>query len=563
MPETYGELFDSYRGVWSLLVSKLDTLPKDEKEKAIGILLQRARALSLIQNLSDMVLDTMSTLLEKDSVDKKELLTQVLQILHYEGEALTTQTRQRWEQIRDQLTGTDFSSRLRRYVGMNLLVDKVDQDGNIVDDTQSRIDQLAHQALENTEELEAELEWLVTEEAQNGFLFGYSLGSKDKKFSLLQVILDKQRNAVENASGSFLGGYFRSIFESDRSRWEKQLDELAEDKYLNTWVPEATWRSGMSDQAAIRIIGLAANGTIGFGHFRMFSYGRSLRDVSEEVFQRWIRYLLGVDEIDAIYIALELFHSYYGRKDVKHKLPEELTLKVLAHPLLFESSKRRHPGTMDVFHWTELGKHFIALYPKRSLDLANTLIEHFGEEGTILEGFYTRTQSVLGMIAQEFPYEVWKRLAGYLGPPIDTRAFHLRQWLRGDDFFGGERVGVFPIFPLDAIWQWVDEAVDERAWYLASIVPNKLFRQEDKPCLARQVLIRYGDRDDVRRNLMANFSTGGWSGLESAHHERRKQELLEYKDEETDEQVRSWIDDYVSEIDHRIEQARIEEERES
>ncbi len=46
--------------------------------------------------------------------------------------------------------------------------------------------------------------------------------------------------------------------------------------------------------------------------------------------------------------------------------------------------------------------------------------------------------------------------------------------------------------------EWVDEDVENRAWHLASFVPNNLFREEGKVCLAREVLVRYGTSVSLR-----------------------------------------------------------------
>ncbi|OFZ67522.1 MAG: hypothetical protein A2328_01560 [Bdellovibrionales bacterium RIFOXYB2_FULL_36_6] len=61
---------------------------------------------------------------------------------------------------------------------------------------------------------------------------------------------------------------------------------------------------------------------------------------------------------------------------------------------------------------------------------------------------------------------------------------------------------------------------------------------------------------------MANFSTEGWSGPASLHYQKKKQHLLEFEKEENNENVKRWIDEYVSSVDKRIEQTKIEEERE-
>ncbi|MCK4734777.1 MAG: hypothetical protein KAT65_20150, partial [Methanophagales archaeon] len=456
MPKTYGVLFDAYRQVWQLLSERFDNLPGDEQQQVVDILLQRARGLGKIRNLADMVIGTVNELAKKSSVDKKKVLAEVVEILHYEGKELPLQTRQRWEQLKDKLTGSDFSSFMMRYVGMDLWGDKFDEKGYRVDQTQPRIEELARQAVENNDLLQPELEWLVTTEAQNGYLFGYELGKSDKDFSLLPTLLEAQRNAGVNASVYFLGGYFRALFEKKQVRWEKQLEALTEDEKLNIWIPELTWRSGMSDRAALRVLDLAEKGIIGIGHFRMFGLGSVIRNLSEDVFKKWIEFLLGSSETYAVSIALYLYHFYYVYKDPKHTLPEELTLKLLTHPLLLQKPETGRRDQMDDYHWAEIGKAFIQFYPKKSLELADKMLERFGEEGTILEDFHSQTQAVLNEITRRYPQEVWKRIKKYLGPPIDSRAFHIKEWLRGGEWFEAKE-GILPIIPLEKIWDWVDE----------------------------------------------------------------------------------------------------------
>ncbi|GAI46476.1 unnamed protein product, partial [marine sediment metagenome] len=85
-PKTYGELFDSYRRVWQLILDKLDFLQEEEQQRAVGILLDNSRGLTLISNLSDMVIDTVEELREKPFVSNKEVLKRVIEILHYDGD---------------------------------------------------------------------------------------------------------------------------------------------------------------------------------------------------------------------------------------------------------------------------------------------------------------------------------------------------------------------------------------------------------------------------------------------------------------------------------------------
>lgn len=303
-PRTYGELFEAYRRVWHLLCDQLDRMPQDEQQQAVNILLKRARGLVRFPNLSDMVIETFIELPIKSFIDKKKILAEIIHILHYDGKILPIDVRKSFEELKDKITGNDFSSLLKRYVAMDLLEDQFDEKGNQVDQTQTKIEELAQQAFENKEILLPELDWLVTVEARNGFRLGYELGKRDNKSEFLPILLQAQRNKKENASVYFLGGYFRAIRERKQEEWESQMDALMEDKIISICIPELTWRSGMSDRAAMRILKLAKEGVISFKQFQIFSYGGITRDISKNVFKKWIECLLGNSDALAISIAM-------------------------------------------------------------------------------------------------------------------------------------------------------------------------------------------------------------------------------------------------------------------
>ena len=192
-PATYGALWQAYREVWAMLLAALDELGDDDQYLAVEALLNRARGLTTIHDLSDMVLSGMRDLIADPRVDDKRILTEVVQILHYERKELAAETKKQWELIRDELTGDDFSSLIRRYVGMNLSEDQFDEQGNQVDQVQPKLEQLARQSVDDPGLLGPQLDWMVTSEAPNGFRFGYELGKRDITGSLLP------RNRAEKA----------------------------------------------------------------------------------------------------------------------------------------------------------------------------------------------------------------------------------------------------------------------------------------------------------------------------------------------------------------------------
>jgi len=561
-PKTYDELFDAYRQVWRLLRERADSLPEDEQQRAADILLDHSRGLGSIPNLAHMVIETLEELARKPYVDEKKVLEKAIEVLHYEGGELPTNVRNRWEYLKNQLTGEGFQAMMKRYVSMDLLEDKFDEQRNYVDRAQPKIAELAQQAVIDPNLLEPELHWLVTPEASNGFRFGYELGQRDSGLRLMSTLLEAQKNASANATGFFLGGYFRGLFEENQSKWEEQLDSLVADEQLRVWVPELTWRSGMTDRAALRVLKLYEEGVVDIQSFRMFTLGGVVRHLSESVFTRFVEFLLNSSADVAASIALDLIHFYYRDEELARVLPKDLTIRVLTQRAFLERRDRGQRDQMDEYSWTEVAKSFVQLYPRESVDLANLMLAHFGEDGTIFEGFFSQTQSVLEEIIRLYPEEVWTRITEYLGPPIDSRAFGIRHWLRGRDLFGAGGGGALDLIPPTAIWHWVDDDVENRGWYVANLVPPTLFREEGRVCLAREVLVRYGDREDVRRNLIANFSTEGWTGPQSLHLQKKQNELLKFKEGERNHNVRQWLDEYVALLRQDIERSQIEEERE-
>src|SRR3989339_459059 len=552
--KTYDELWDAYQKVWELLYGKLEVLPEDEQDQAIDVLLDNSRGLGKIPKLTDMIIANITELSKNPYGNKEKILERVIAILHYDGKDMPAEMKQKWEKLRDDLEGSDFSSLMRRYVGMDLLEDSFDEDGNRVDKAEIPIKKLAQQVVDDPKLLKPELSWLVTNEAKSGYRFGNELGQLDKDFSLLPMLLDAQRKVSRqpNSSDYFIGGYLRVLFEKDKEKWESLLDDLTKDEKLASWVSDLTWRSGMSYRAALRVLELAEKKVITPGHFRVFGLGSVIRDLSEDIFKKWVEFLLECPEDYAVSIALDLYQFFYLRKESQHKLPDTLTLKLLTHPSLFKKPSEGRRNQMDDFHWKEIGNKFIELYPKKSLPLAEVMLEHFGEDDSILGEYHSQTQEVIDGIARNHPSEVWDIAAKYLGPPIDSRAFHIKEWLRGSEHSPAGMSGALTFFPPKKVWKWVDANVKKRAWYVAYFVPKLLFREEGKICWAREVLARYGGRNDVRKEMGANFYTEGWSGPASLHYQQKKEQLVAFKKNEDNDNVKRWLDEMIDSLDKQI-----------
>ena len=538
-------------------------MPKDEREEAIGILLQRASRLARRPNLSDMVLDTIQMLSEKTYVDNRLLIKTVVEFLHHNGKDLPDDMRQRWEQLRDELVGSDFHSMMQRYVGMNLLVDAFDENENYFEEGHPQIHTLAQQAVEEPHLLESELPWLVTTEAYNGYAFGYQLGKKDNGFAMLSTLLEARRNVVDNASAYFLGGYFRALFDSNVAAWEAQLDALVDDTKLNLLIPELTYRSGITDQAGLRLLRLAEKGVMPINSFALFFGSRVTDNLSEKVFTEWIAFLLSCSDALAVPIGLKLYYFYYVHDKKEAVLPRDLTFQLLIRPALFENLDQRLLNSITDSYWVDITKAFLNLYPEKGLEFVEQILPHFGKKGTIFGVFATEASSVLTELTKLYPEQVWK----HVSKRLEERDFFLEEWLKAgyskDDFSTLDEKGALDLIPRGKIWEWIDSDVEDRAWYFAyKLVPQTLSAEGWQDSLVRAFLIRYGEREDVRRELRANYSTESWTGERSLHLESKKSKLLRIKADEENRNVKQWLEEYIEQLEENIEHARIDEERE-
>jgi hypothetical protein len=347
--------------------------------------------------------------------------------------------------------------------------------------------------------------------------------------------------------------------EASLALWETQLDALAGDELLQKLVAETTWRSGLTDRAMMRVLSLVRTNQIPIAQLRLFALGGVIADVSATVLQDLIDILIDQMGGTGPSIALEISVHYAGRQKTLDHLGVDRTVRLLLHDAFFTTRGPNRDSMVD-YYWNELAEALLIADPHIALKVGAKLFEHFGERGTLAAGLHYRPSAFLTRCLQTFPSEIWKLAASYLGPPIDNRAFAIRNWLRGGISEGTTLVPIERIPPAD-LWNWVDEDVNSRAWYLAGIIPNSLFVDANRPCLAREILMRYGDRKDVQNSLMMSFGTEVWMGPASVHYETKVRALTDFLKDDQAPVVRKWVGRYIASLSNSVKQERVHEER--
>jgi hypothetical protein len=562
-PETYGELFNTYREAWKMVVQARIELGAESAAKATEILIKHGSNLLTNANLAPMVVDTFESFSKENDLNLNQELIKLLNLTLVHFKDLNTELRDRLQALQNQLEGSDFSSRMHRWVGLPLFEDNFDEDGNVSSGKMSRGEiqtrKLIDEVLENPSLLTPELTWLVTTQAQNGHLFGYRLSERDSNSSFYPALLDAQRQNKENGTTSLLGGYLRAVHDHDAEKWEMLLDNLVNDPALFLLVPEITARSGLTDRAAKRILNLIqANSALQNG-LSIFRYSQDIKHLSPNILHKWITYLLLLGSSEPTHTALNLLYTYYLSSENNKELPVKLALSTLSKAVNTGASPEQQ--ALDDYQWVGVATKLYQQKSNTGFAIVDLIFK--GLEGReVFSHFDAPVLELLNTITKSHPKEVWQQLLPYLPGGEHKDNHDIIQWLRGENHFGMRRLGALDLFPPELLFEWLETDIEELAWRVAygfvfpSLAPNS-----QGLSFARELLVRYGERDDVQRNLMANFSTVGWMGNASDFYAGELQGLNNYQKTEQHLKVLAFIDLYSSVLKRRIEESRIEEER--
>ncbi len=555
-PKTYGEWFSEFRRYWSALREARLASGSDLASKAEAVMLEHVRELLSVEMLQDDVLDALSELANDPRCNKKEVIAALEEVLQYDTDDLPKPAITRVEELRDQLVGTSYASRLRRFAGMNLLHDELAQETQSETIPGREIAALSRESVDAPEKLGAELPWLVTREARNGFRFGYALGSTDLDHHLWPQLLSAWSGAGDAADAYFLGGYLRAMFERNQSRWEEIVQGIARDAKVVAHLPELIWRSGLNDSIGELLIDLVKKRAVAAQSLGIFGTGRATEPLSDEVFSSWLDLLVSTGTFDAAVTSINLADmAMLGGRT----LSTEMVKRVILQDVLLEG-ERNQLDVMTSHHWIRLAKTLSNDGESGSLLVLGALIKHLGARSGIASSLGPDGERYFDDLVAQYPEEAWRLITPIIEPPMTTRGFVITRWLRGDNGFSGRNPGPIRHIPRDAIWRWIEIDPNKRAPYVASMAPKDFDQSAWSTSLVRDLLTHFGDRAEVRSSVTANLFTGGWSGPASIHYGNIKNELSSLILEETDPNALRWIHEAFKVAEASQEQAALDED---
>ena len=549
-PKTYQDWADAYKSIIELMIEKIQIFPNEDKKICATIIFKSSRGLlCALPFMGEYVVEILFKI--KEFVDKETILQNIIDILEFEKERLTPEIKSKFEELQTEIIGTDYSSLLKRYVGMDIMLDlaKKDREKERIENIQKLVDMSL-----DAEKLRPELSWLTTYDAKYGYIFGQELAKKDDGFSLLPLLLDEQRKTNEKGSGFFLSGYFLVIFEKNKDKWLQVMKEISQDQELRRFFTEIAWRSGITDEIGMLILDLIKSHKIKVDELGKFVLGGVVNKLSEDVVLQWIEYMINTNDQRTIFNALSLYNSFFIHRTEKILNPE-ITLKLLTHNVFMGKEIIRVYDTMTDYYWKEIGLRFIKQHPRKYLELADKILASMGSESSIIS-FRSQSLEVLDTIAFASPDDVWNLITKYISLPFDKRGYAIINWMRGGLF--SESNSFLDMVDFQKISDWIDHDPHKLAPYVAEHTQPNLTQNS----LARKLLVKYGAEESVQRSVAANFSTGCFSGPGSIHYQKKKEQMLAYKKQEDNENVKNWIDFYIKILDKDIKREKLSEERE-
>lgn len=560
IPESQKEIQDYFLEVWNLLDANIGRYTEEINNEIASILLESGRSLvSLDESLGQTVQATYRKMVSYAWIDKSKIIAAVTGIVHYEAKRFSPTLLKEWKSLNEELTGTGFSNNLRRYVKSDFFEDFF-QEGEEHNSKwiESKLKELALEAKKQPQLLEQEYSWLLTGEATRGYQFGYELGKVDENFAFLDILIERQTQK-DSKSSPLLGGYFKAVFERDMPLWEERIISLSNNDDFKKSIPELIYLSGMTDAVAKRMLEMLWNRDFDVQMMGRFIYGGAVRyipqDILEQILETLGRESTGVGAI----IALQFIYFYFIHHNDK-RLPEEITLGILLNDVFWGNSSGIQMGQMIEHDWKDVALRLVEQSERTRTIIADKILQFLGDSRTIAGGYGAEVSEILFEMTKRDPINIWKKISSYLGPPIDRRALFLRDLLRGANL-SDKIPALLDYFHSELLWDWINEDISKRAEYFATFVPPVLFYSSGKLCVARELLVKYGSRKEVRDALTANYFSESFSGSVAAHYQGKKLSLEELMKKETDENVLKWIQECLVELDNRIEMFRIEEER--
>jgi len=551
-PGSRRERFDALVDVWKLLFDQSRGWAEEERRNANQVLVEQATGLLFRQQIDDLVLSTLERLADDEATDLAGVVQMTVRCRKTPAwqKYLSAEAIRRLGELDERITGTTFWGRVRRFVLFTGMHDRF-YGGD--EELAGKIGDLAREAGESPGLLEPLLDELVKGGPGGIYAFGCELAKHDPSRRLLARIVDAQR-AAPSGTAQLLGGYLRWIHDSDFAEWRRVMEGLRAEALTEAVADDLVFRSGYAASELDDMLADYDAGRISFSHFEPLTVVCAPTDVDESrvlgLLDRWNR-LEGQKSPD---FPVRLVRWYYCRSGTPRSMPEGVVLDLLRNDAIYASRE------FDSGCWEEVVERFVLQFPARTPDIFQAIMEQIYKSESRLFGSDWCVQTASRKLIRSAPQGCWEIVSRRLADAGNGRGGAIWHWLDAAYYGTEPDAGLLSLFPEDSVLAWAAESPRTRAVRVAELVPGSL----DDPgltTLARQLLILFGDRADVRGAMAWHLVHAGVSALDANHYQQLRERALAWLKDEAHPNVRRWLDQVIQSLTTNIKQAEIEEER--
>jgi hypothetical protein len=289
-------------------------------------------------------------------------------------------------------------------------------------------------------------------------------------------------------------------------------------------------RGPLTEAARVRTQAMALELPVAGAARALFGWQRNLTD--EEIAtlaNDWLRRLETQEDYNALLDWFPTPHEATG--------PTPGTLRQVARAVVFERAKFPELRQQS-WEWSQLASQFVAECPA---ELAALIMDLVDADSLRIHRDDPESRLLLEA-AKERPSEVWADTSRRLTDDSWKLKMEIRGWL------------LYAI-PADLLGDWIGGDV-ERARVVASVAPSGASEPSD---VARLLLDRFPDDEEIGSSLWGDFISGIWMGPESDRLKQQIEQMRAWQTPGASDGVRRWSAEMIRYLQQRLAEVQIRE----
>jgi hypothetical protein len=436
----------------------------------------------------------------------------------------------RIQTVREAAFGSDYFSRLRRWVGKRVHGDFNMDSASGYAEADKRVQQLAEEGF-NQGVSETELKWLASPDAEHVWIFGHRLGELDLKGKLFSQII---KVSPDDINCMLLASYIRGrgVVCGDETR-EMMLNALIEEKPGAAF--GATWRNDATIAGAERVIKLVSSGRVAGTTLRVLLYGAWANKLPTTYTIKILTLMLDTEPQANAEPVLGIIDQSVRAGQITITEFGDAVWRAL------ETKAKPHSPNFD-YHWAQVAQHVAALDPAR---FARIFVSFFESDSTWLGT--DSAQNVLGNVTRSNPKPVWE----VIGPALARKdATGLRLLIKLQHWFG-------ELVPPELLLPWARKHGRRGVLIVISLLNPKAGLSET----ARRLVKETSKPDEILSSFAAAIGTGVFAGPVSNHMEGELP-ILEKWAQDEEPRIRNFAKLALKYQQKRIQRQKLLEEEE-